>query len=212
MLVTTLQHHLSVLNFRGNEGAAEVSSLFTKCPQESLLLNLLSEWSLRERSRDWRTSLLVRPHRKQMARRVGETTFLSSAPVWDRWTTFSCGMIRRRNRRQSTLRRLLRLVRRKLPLPLLPRTAVLLRLWRWMPPAPTRRLVSRPMAHLATRMDRRNRQSRIARGCRWSVHRPRQKTVVRGLIVQRLRRMAGLNRVVDRLLRIRPARRRGPDP
>ena len=211
MLVTTLQHHLAVLNFRGNEGAAEVSSLYLRELQELLLLNLLSEWSLIERSRGWRTILLVRPHRKQMAHRVGETTFLTSAPVWDRWMTFSCGMIRRRNRRQSTLRRLLRLVRPKLPLPLLLRTAVLLRLGQWMPLAPTHRLASRPMAHLATQMDRRNRQSRIARGCQWSVHLPRQKTVVRGLIVQRPRRMESLNRAVDRLLLIRRARRRGPD-
>jgi len=211
MLVSTLQHHLAVLKFRGNEGAAEVSTQFTKCLQEFLLLNLLSEWSLRERSRGWRRSLLVLPHRKRMAHRVGETTLLAFAPVWDRLMTSSCGMIRRRNRRQSTLRQLLRLVRRKLAPPLLLRTAALLRLWRWMPLAPTRRLASRPMAHRATQRDTRNRQSKIARGRQWSVHRPRQKTVVRGLMVQRPRRMAGLHRVVGRLLLIRPARRRGPD-
>ena len=210
MLVSTLQHHLVVLKFRGNEGAAEVSIPFTKCPREFLLLNLLSEWSLRERSRGWRTSLLVQPHRKQMAHRVGETTFLSSAPVWDRWMTFSCGMIRRRNRRQSTLRQLLWLVRQKLAPPLLLRTAVLLRLWQWMPLAPIRRLASRPMAHRATQRDRRKRRNKIARGRQRNVHRPRPKTVVRGLMVQRPRRMAGLSRVVGRLLRIRPARRRGP--
>lgn len=209
MLVSTLQHHLAVLKFRGNEGAVEVSIPFTKCPQEFLLLNLLSEWSLRERSRGWRRSLLVL-HRKRMAHRVGGATFLTFAPVWDRWMTFSCGMIRRRNRRQNTLRQLLRLVRRKLALPLLLRTAVFLRLWRWMPLAPTRRLASRPMVHLATQRDRRKRRSKIARGRQWNVHRPRQKTVVRGPMVQRPRRMAGLSRVVGRLLRIRPARRRGP--
>lgn len=176
----------------------------------------MNEWSPRERSRGWRTSLLVRPHRKRMAHRVGEATFLTSALVWDRWMIFSCGMIRRRNRRQSTLRRLLRLVRWKLSLPLLPRMhlrmAVLLRLWQWMPLAQTRRFASRPMAHLATRMGRRNRQSTIARGRQWSVHRPRRKTVVRDLTVQQPRQMASPSRAVGRSLCIRPARRRGLDP
>lgn len=64
MLVSTPQRHLAVLKSRGNEDVAEVSSPFTKYLQGGLLWNLLNEWSLRERSRDWRTSRLVRPHPK----------------------------------------------------------------------------------------------------------------------------------------------------
>jgi hypothetical protein len=212
VLVSTPHRHLEVLTSRGNEDAAEVSSPFTRCLQELLLWNLLNDWSLRERSRGWTTSLLVRPHCRRMAHRVGETTFQTSAPVWDRWMTFSCGMIRRRNRRQSTLHRLLRLVRRKLALPLLLRTPVLLHLWRWMLLAPTRRLASRPMAHLARRMGRRSRQSTTARVRQWSVHRLRRKTVVKDLMEQRPRRMASLSQAVGRSLRIRPAQHRGLDP
>jgi len=163
--VSTPQRHL-VLKFRGSEGVAEASSRVSISLQGLLLWSLLNEWSPRRRSRGWMMSPLVRPRPKPMARRVDGTSFPTSALVWDRGTTSSRGMIRRRNRHRSTLRRLLRLVRRKLPLPLLLRTVVLLRLWRWTHLEPTRRRESRPMARLPTPTGQRNRQSTSAKGRR----------------------------------------------
>lgn len=207
MRVSTPQRHRVVRRSRGNEGAAEASSRFTKCLQG--LPWRLNEWSPTGRSRGWRENPLVRPHPKLMGHQVDETTLPTSAPVWDRWMTFSCGMIRRRDRHRGILRRLPRLVWRKLALPLLLKRAVLLRLWRWKHRELTRQLVSLPTARLSTRMGQRNPQSRIARGPQWTVCRPHQKIVARGLMVQRPRRMASLSRVEGRLLLIRPARHRG---